>query len=229
MYSSLITRAALAALIIAGAASAQNLSAAIVGCSEVGCPVKEGNAANECTLVDETFNEVGLARIPTDVSDLAGISWVQGNSVTDVGHRDDDFPTERSLRRNFYLGTPAGFGLGSTRACAAFFHKSTAQFPGGATETAGGTCEQAMAPDCVEALLARARSLSFADGDDVCEKLEDDLKENLDRDCRDVAGFTYWRDLSVKSELDEAPPPRHCRRKTEWKIGKAEANHYSNN
>lgn len=174
-------------------------------------------ATSECKLIDETFNEIGLARIPIGNNDddngdaggqdseLAGISWVQGNSVTDAGGSDDRYPTERVLRRDWYFGTPAGFDLGArnTRACAAFFHKSTAAFPAGNTETAAGTCEKAMAPDCVSALVQRAQSLPFdADGssDDVCGALEKDILDNFDRECRDAAGSPYWRNVTVRRE-----------------------------
>ncbi|KAK7753911.1 hypothetical protein SLS62_004008 [Diatrype stigma] len=231
MHSIILLRRAapLAAALIttlgAAAASAQNASTAIVGCDEVGCPVNADTATSECKLIDETFNEIGLARIPigdgdddgddgdTDGQDaeLAGISWVQGNSVTDVGGSDDRYPTERVLRRDWYFGTPAGFDLGAqnTRACAAFFHKSMAAFPEGNTETAAGTCEQAMAPECVNALVQRAQSLQFdADdsSDDLCGALEQDILSNFDVECRDDAGSPYWRNVTVRPILGGSAP-----------------------
>ena len=221
MHATPLRRAAplAAAFIIIGAAriaQAQNFSTAIVGCDEIGCGEDEiggdDTTTTECKLIDETFNEIGLARIPLDddVEELpAGISWVQGNSVTDAGGSDERYPTERVLRRNWYFGTPAGFDLRSTtHACAAFFHKSTAEFPGGNTETAAGTCEQAMGGgDCVDALMRRARSLRYEadEEEDICETLEKNLRDNFDQECREVAGSPYWRNVTVRREFIFAP------------------------
>ena len=181
MRSSISTWVSLVALVAAGDVSAQaqsqNRSAAIVGCSEVGCPTQPGDASkHSCRVIDETFHEIGLANI-TIVGDddvqktLANLSWVQGNSITDYGF--DGRPTERSLKRSYFLGTPYGLDLQDTRACAAFFYQPPDDTPSAAPDNAPGTCDRPMNQVCMNLLMKKAQELSIKEDEDPCRKLEE--------------------------------------------------------
>ncbi|RYP40015.1 hypothetical protein DL767_001949 [Monosporascus sp. MG133] len=144
-----------------------------------------------------TFGDIGLARIPTDIEEL---SWVRGNSITD----DEG---ERIITSSFYLGTPFELDTGDTRACAAFFHQSTARFPGDHVDTAQGTCEQASVDSaCIDALVARARALRIEDGEDACERLQEDFLDNLDRECQGLAGTDRWESVRVRPIFGPGAP-----------------------
>ncbi|RYP76958.1 hypothetical protein DL770_007132 [Monosporascus sp. CRB-9-2] len=195
MRYSFLETVTLAAL--AGLSSAQELSSTIVGCADVHCPNPEDSTDNVCTLVDRTFGDIGLARVPTDIEEL---SWVRGNNITD----DEG---ERIITSSFYLGTPFELDTGDTRACAAFFHQSTARFPGDHVDTAQGTCEQAGVDSvCIDALVARARALRIEDGEDACERLQEDFLDNLDRECRGVAGTDRWESVTVRPIFGPGAP-----------------------
>ncbi|RYP48264.1 hypothetical protein DL768_005817 [Monosporascus sp. mg162] len=182
---------------LARLSSAQELSSTIVGCADVHCPNLEDSTDNVCTLVNRTFGDVGLARIPTEIEEL---SWVRGNNITD----DEG---ERIITSSFYLGTPFELDTGDTRACAAFFHQSTARFPGGHVDTAQGTCEQAGVDSaCIDALVARARALPIEDGEDACERLQEDFLNNLDRECRGLAGTDRWESVRVRPIFGPGAP-----------------------
>ncbi|RYP08680.1 hypothetical protein DL765_008703 [Monosporascus sp. GIB2] len=182
---------------LAGLSSTQELSGTILGCADVRCPNLEDSADNVCTLVDRTFSDIGLVRIPTDVEEL---SWVQGNNITD----DEG---ERRITSSFYLGTPFELNTGDTRACAAFFHESTARFPGGDVDTAQGTCEQAGVDiACIDALVARARALRVEDGEDACEKLQEEFLAKLDQECRGLAGTDRWESVRVRPIFGTGAP-----------------------
>ncbi|RYP05411.1 hypothetical protein DL764_003836 [Monosporascus ibericus] len=195
MRYSFLETVTLAAL--AGLSTAQELSSTIVGCADVHCPNPEDSTDNVCTLVDRTFGDIGLARIPTDIEEL---SWVRGNNITD----DEG---ERRITSSFYLGTPFELDTGDTRACAAFFHQSTARFPEDRADTAQGTCEQANIDSaCIDALVARARTLRIDDGEDACERLQEDFLDNLDRECRGLAGTDRWESVRVRPIFGPGAP-----------------------
>ncbi|RYP71058.1 hypothetical protein DL769_004771 [Monosporascus sp. CRB-8-3] len=195
MRYSFLETVTLAAL--AGLSSAQELSSTIVGCADVRCPNLEDSTDNVCTLVNRTFGDIGLARIPTDMAEL---SWVRGNNITD----DEG---ERRITSSFYLGAPFELDTGDTRACAAFFHQSTARFPGDHVDTAQGTCEQAGVDSaCLDALVARARALRVENGEDACEKLQEDFLDNLDRECRGLAGTDRWESVRVRPIFGPGAP-----------------------
>ncbi|RYP63338.1 hypothetical protein DL771_009323 [Monosporascus sp. 5C6A] len=144
-----------------------------------------------------TFGDIGLARIDTAIEEL---SWVRGNSITD----DEG---ERRITSSFYLGTPFGLDRGDTRACAAFFHQSTARFPGDHVDTAQGSCAQASVDSaCIDALVTRARDLRIEDGEDACEKLQEDFLGNLDRECRGLAGTDRWESVRVRPIFGPGAP-----------------------
>ena len=152
----------------------------IIGCAEVGCPILSKSSGHNCTLVDESFYEIGLARIPIrgdreTQEALSGLSWVQGNSIKDYGY--DNRPTERSLERIYYLGTPYGLELGDARACAAFFYEPPALLPRDDIDTDDPTCGRPMHTDCMDSLLERAQSLSVEQDEDPCLKLREEIRK----------------------------------------------------
>lgn len=181
---SLLTTWALPTALIAVRVYAQTHSSkqptTIMGCSEVDCPILSKNLGYNCTLVDESFYDIGLVRIPINGDHeakeaLSGLSWVQGNSIKDYGY--DNRPTERSLKKIYYLGTPYGLDLGDARACAAFFYEPPALLSWNNSDTDDLTCDRPMHTDCVESLLERAQSLSVEEDEDPCLKLEKEIQK----------------------------------------------------
>lgn len=212
-----LASAAASAAALAGLSTAQELPSAIAGCGEVGCPnPDEDSIVNVCTLQNRTFSDVGTSDFGRGIADL---TWVQGNNLNESSGGDG---TTATVTSSFYLGTPFEYDPGSVRACAAFFHRTEAQFDGGnatSIDTSRGTCDQAgVSTDCITALVARARALEVEESDDACAMLQDDFRENLDRACVDVAGGDKWKDVTVRREycsssLNEAQEARwFCRK-----------------
>ncbi len=169
-------------------------SAQIIGCADVGCPTNPGRTSASCTLVDKTFNVVGVAEIPTDSDALAGLSWVQGvEAETSDG--------KRTFEKSFYLGAKPGLDLTDTGACALFFSKVSdrVKFGDEDPEVSKGTCQQALSEGCVNAILNRAKKVNV-DGlsvGDACEALQKDFEQNVDSECGSFATTGRWSGLEA--------------------------------
>lgn len=172
----------------------QNLSSTIVGCIDVDCPIRPNTTDTQCTVIDQTFHAVGLARIPVTSKSLTGLSWTEGVAAVDaIGNR--------TYLTNFYLGTPPDTNLTGTGACAVFFGEvsKAASFHSDVKE-AQGTCQEAIGAECVNALVERATLVDVKGLGNVeaCTKLETAFKENLDPACKYIATGSNWTGLSVK-------------------------------
>lgn len=195
-------RTIIAVAATAGAAAlAQDLNQTIVGCVEVECPASSTDNANDnCTVANTgSFSSIGLTRVPTNNSALAGLSWAKGFNITDSS-------SGRSFHNSFYLGTPPEFELNSsTGACAVFLHGVSGALSFGQNETdatAEGTCGDAMGSACVDALVSRARSLvdGYSGGlsnSDACSRLQKDLEDSMDDACQPVSGGDWTSFVGV--------------------------------
>lgn len=192
--------AATAAFIAAHHVSAQSLDEIIVGCADVDCPTRAGSSSPECNLVDDTFNAIGLARIPVENDELEGLSWVQGVAVSDSDNK------QRIFHKNFYLGTPPNLDLSEVGACAVFFNAVSSRVAFGDDNDdisrTYGTCESAMSKDCVEAIIERANDLDYdgLDSNEACEKLAQEFDKNLDSECKSFAPGKSWSNITVKGK-----------------------------
>lgn len=177
------------------ASVAQDLKDTIVGCADVKCPDKENSPTPNCTVVDSNFLSIGLARVPSDIDALEGVSWVQGNSLVE---RTDDQPL---YKKNFYLGTPPDFSFNGTGACALFFGNvsGNVDFDGDDIDLSQGTCAQAMSEGCVSAMISRAEGLDYEglSSEEACEKLEKEFRDNLDSECDAYGRGGKWLNLTA--------------------------------
>ncbi|KAI0505422.1 hypothetical protein F5B22DRAFT_627720 [Xylaria bambusicola] len=190
-------------------ARAQDLKQTIVGCVDLECPASSAAPADDnCTVSDKSFSYVGLTRIPTENKDLEGkISWTKGFNVINTA---EDGRTFDSV---FYFGTTPDLDLGDTGACAVFLHGIENELSFDKVnvnvETAQGTCSDAMGPDCVNALVERAKKLfNNFEGDtptseEACSKLKDDLQKNIDDACASITKEP-WTNVSVSALSGEA-------------------------
>ncbi|CAM1509597.1 Fc.00g033360.m01.CDS01 [Cosmosporella sp. VM-42] len=188
-----IFAAVVAQAFLAERSSAQSLGKTIVGCLEVQCPTADGSVAAECKLADKTFTTIGLARIPTKVDALEGLSWVEGAVVSDLDGRN------RTFDKSFYLGTPPNLSLNGSESCALFFthfSERVNKFNNGKEDVSisQGTCDEAMSEKCVSAIVSRAEGVDL-DGlssEDACEKLQKEFEDNLDSECAPFADGSKW-------------------------------------
>lgn len=67
-----------------GLAQDLSLSQTLVGCEEVGCPLTK-RQDDTCTVSEDTFVGIGLARIAGVPESLDGISLVKGVNVSTAG------------------------------------------------------------------------------------------------------------------------------------------------
>ena len=190
------TLAAITSLLIESVHSQRNPS--IVGCLEVGCPLQDKGIDPKCTLVDKTYNVIGLASIPVTTSNLAGLTWTEGVALEDRNN-------QRNFNTNFYFGTPLDKNLTGTGACAVFFNDITNRvaFSSNITETSEGTCEEAMGSQCASALINRATNLDFKGlgTTQACAQLQKAFTENLDPGCANIATGSNWTGITVKRKL----------------------------
>ncbi|RYP55131.1 hypothetical protein DL768_000250 [Monosporascus sp. mg162] len=198
---------ALAIVLAAVTAHAQDPEKTIYGCVDVGCPASTQDAANDnCTVAGRSFPYVGITRIPTGSEALTGLTWSKGFNIT--GN------SERMLGSSYYLGTPPDLDLGNTGACAIFFHGASRSIffetDAPTDETTQGTCNDAMGSACVDALTARARNLDIgedASSEEVCARLRDDLEENMDDACAPITGGSWTNLTTVALTGNGAPEP----------------------
>lgn len=116
----------------------------------------------------------------------------------------------------FYLATPPSpdtqqiLSDSEVPACAVFFRRVNATFPGSDTSLASatGTCASAMHQGCIDALTRRASQLDVGNSSSseaVCARLQAEFEQNLDAECAQYAyGLDAWQDVSVLCK-------RHCR------------------
>ena len=191
MSQQILSSLALAVLVTAPRAAANILS-----CADVGCPITSGTTAATCTVVDRTFNAVGVVGIDSSVGSLKGLSWVKG-----VGAHNAN-STERAFDQSFYLGTPGTFDFDGTGACALFFTQVSdrVKFGDGDVTRTQGTCHDAMTDSCVSALVDRAKKVDFQglSGTAACDKLQKDFSDNLDSACASFAVGSRWTGIQAK-------------------------------
>ncbi|KAH7327217.1 hypothetical protein BKA65DRAFT_64303 [Rhexocercosporidium sp. MPI-PUGE-AT-0058] len=181
-------------LLFIGTSHGQNLNSNIVGCAVIPCPDDSaGNA--KCTVIDKTFPNVGLARIPVTSQVLTGLSWTEGVAVNETNGN-------RTFEKTFYFGTPPKANLTGTGACAIFFNQVSKKvsFASSNVEEAQGTCQDAMNAQCVTALVARAEKVDITGLGNVeaCAKLENSFKETVDSACTVFADGDKWNAIIVK-------------------------------
>jgi hypothetical protein len=169
----------------------------IVGCATLPCPTANDNTTSaNCFVVDKTFTTIGIAQISVTSNALKGLSWTEGVAVID-SKRNRIFDT------SFYLGVPPDTNLTGTGACALFLNKVSSRVifeKADTEEQAQGTCQEAMSPDCVNALIKRATDLDVSGlgSADVCKKLQTAFDENLDSVCSSFADGSKWLGLGVR-------------------------------
>ncbi len=193
MSQQILSSLALAVLVTAPRAAANILS-----CADVGCPITSGTTAATCTVVDRTFNAVGVVGIDSSVGSLKGLSWVKG-----VGAHNAN-STERAFDQSFYLGTPGTFDFDGTGACVLFFTQVSdrVKFGDGDVTRTQGTCHDAMTDSCVSALVDRAKKVDFQglSGTAACDKLQKDFSDNLDSACASFAVGSRWTGIQAKGK-----------------------------
>lgn len=177
----------------------------IVGCEAVGCPLNE-----TCTISNDTLsNGIGVAPIVFDNTSFPSLSWVKGSYI-DNSHASDNV----TYFDNFYLATPQGQSLGGddSKACALFFRRFNASFPGPIGEAAfsTGTCPDAIQQSCIDALTKRAAALDVANETDACGALQQAFESNLDSECSQYAFGAPWQDLNAQCEANKPRTNSSC-------------------
>lgn len=179
-------------------ATAPQVTAKILSCADVDCPSTSGTTAATCTVVDRTFNAVGVANIDTTIDDLKGFSWVKGVGAENLNS------TERTFDQSFYLGTPDDFDIGSTGACALFFTQTSdrVKFGDGDPRNTEGTCKDAMTDSCISAMVDRAKKVDLqgSSGKAACDKLQKDFSDNLDSACASFAQGSRWSGIKAQGK-----------------------------
>lgn len=170
----------------------------IVGCDAVGCPLNE-----TCTISNDTLSTgIGVAPIVTDNTSFPSLSWLKGSYVD-----TSQLPANAVYVDNFYLATPQGQSLGGndSKACALFFRRFNAAFPGpiGQAIDATGTCPDAIQQSCIDALTKRATDLDVAKEADACGALQQAFESNLDSECSQYAFGDSWQDLNAECEANK--------------------------
>ncbi|KAI0418224.1 hypothetical protein F5X98DRAFT_374019 [Xylaria grammica] len=189
----------------------QDLNSTIVGCIEVGCPASSAiPTSDDCAVADESFDAVGLVRVPTTQKTLNGLSWTKGVNIAEL-------PGNKTSRSVFYLGTPLDLNLKDSGACSVFLHglSPTLSFGGenGNQETANGQCADAMGSDCVNALLDRARAFvkgsdnNSISGADLCSALQDNLSKNITGACPHLSDRPWTKMSSTALTGSHSPQP----------------------
>lgn len=179
---------------------AASVGAQILSCADVECPIVPGTTFAKCTVVNKSFNAVGVARIDTDIDEFNGLSWVKAVGAEDVNS------TTREFYQSFYLGTPAESSNldGAGSACAVFFTQVSdrVRFGDGDPRGTEGTCRQALGESCVSALVDRAKAVDLdgLSGQAACDKLQREFSDNLDAACADSATGRRWTGIRVQGK-----------------------------
>ncbi|KAM0814413.1 hypothetical protein AB5N19_00203 [Seiridium cardinale] len=169
---------------------AQDLPSTIVGCAEVSCP-KTNGSDDTCTVSDETFAGIGLARIPGLPDSLGGLSLVKGVNISVSGPGPDSNGEDRQYKSVYYLGTPAALGLVTLEGCAVIFHSTVngTKFQGEDMSTEQGSCPDIITQSCIDALTQQAvRSWNSAAGTNRCDSIDNTLQANILDECDDMTG-----------------------------------------
>ncbi|RSL40114.1 hypothetical protein CEP53_013581 [Fusarium sp. AF-6] len=204
-YSRTMLKSLYLAGILYGATMAQDdLPQTIVGCDYLDCPFGDGTPRYQwanCTLADKDYTAVGFSRIPlSSDTPWPGLSWLYG--------ADQDSSVSPTFEKNFYLGAPPETDFSDVTACAIFFRNvSGAVGFQGSSRTSQGTCEDAMSKDCVAALNKQAAAVDVEglSAKDACDKVKDELLENMDPDCYSWARDRDWNNITAVRP--DAPKP----------------------
>ncbi|KAL4963714.1 uncharacterized protein BDV14DRAFT_201683 [Aspergillus stella-maris] len=177
-------------------ALAQDLSAGIVGCTDVDCP---NDGWDACTVADDTYGGIGLARIVDAPESLDGISLVKGVHIEDSqsgGSGDNGAEEGRTFNSVYFLGTPSNLDINDLFGCAVIFNDPpTSHFEhpkvNGTVDTddraATGTCPDVIQQGCIDALTEQARNVRYSDSN-ACSALQSDLRNNAPDECSDLTG-----------------------------------------
>ncbi|KAL4933188.1 uncharacterized protein BDV17DRAFT_104647 [Aspergillus undulatus] len=177
-------------------ALAQDLSAGIVGCSDVDCP---NDGFDACTVADDTYAGIGLARVADAPESLNGISLVKGVHIDDPesgGDADNGAEEGRTFKSVYYLGTPSNLDVSDLSGCAVVFNDPpTRRFQepkvNGTVDVddrlATGTCPDVIQQGCIDALTEQASNVRYTDSN-ACSSLQSDLRGNVPDECRDLTG-----------------------------------------
>ncbi|KAJ0421247.1 hypothetical protein BJY00DRAFT_300919 [Aspergillus carlsbadensis] len=189
--------------------SSSDLPDPIVGCTDVSCP---NDGWDSCTVADNTFVGVGLARIADIPSALFGLSLVKGVNISESG--DPDSSTHgadetRPYKSVYYLGTPSNLDTSALSGCAVIFndpptrHFEEPKINGSSvnvdTRAATGSCADVIEQSCIDALTRQAREVDYGSAGSnstggssgsgsPCSALERDLRENAPEECGDLTG-----------------------------------------
>jgi len=186
-------------------ATVPQTAAKILSCADVECPITSGTTAATCTVVDRTFNAVGIASLDSTVDGLKGLSWVKGVGAENINS------TERTYNQSFYLGTPNDFDFDDIGACALFFTQVSdrVKFGDGDPRSTEGTCKDAMTDSCISALVDRAKKVDLKglSGKAACDKLQKDFADNLDSACAAFAPGSRWAGIKANGKQHPACEP----------------------
>ncbi|KAL2783731.1 hypothetical protein BJX66DRAFT_317969 [Aspergillus keveii] len=188
-----------------GSSNSSNLPAPIVGCTDVSCP---NDGWDSCTVADNTFVGVGLARIPDIPSAISGLSLVKGVNISESG--DPDSSTHgadetRPYKSVYYLGAPSELDTSALSGCGVVFHdpptrhftepKVNGSSVNVDTRAATGSCPDVIAQSCIDALTRQARGLDYdragsnsTGSSSPCSALERALRDNAPEECGDLTG-----------------------------------------
>ena len=196
-----------AILLYTQTAKGQTLPSFIASCADVDCPDSDVGGGSKCTIVDKTFDSIGLASIPTTSQKLSGLTWTQGVNTKDTWTKGADGKDQgqRAIEKAFYLGTPPDKNLTDVGACAVFFNelKDDVDFSTVQNGISKGTCQDALTTECVDALTKRALEvdLSGLANGDACKKLQTAFTDNMDVACISKTQTGKWREVTVTCEF----------------------------
>ncbi|KAL4973672.1 hypothetical protein BDW66DRAFT_153624 [Aspergillus desertorum] len=178
-------------------ALAQDLMADIVGCTDLDCP-NEG--WDSCTVADETYAGVGLARVSGISDSLDGVSLVKAVHIEDPesggNAGGDGSEASRSFKSVYYLGTPSNLDLAELNGCAVVFndpptgHFDVPKLKASITvdtRTSYGTCPDLIQQGCIESLTRQASEVRDT-GSNACSALASSLRDNPPDECSDMTG-----------------------------------------
>ncbi|KAK0616580.1 hypothetical protein B0T14DRAFT_249776 [Immersiella caudata] len=167
------------------------LGRTIQSCADVQCPTKGTTTTVSCTLTNETYTNVGVAKIP----DTSGLSWVQAIVGKDL--------ETRHFIKDFFLASN-NLNVTDGGACALFFTKVSdrVKWVEGTlpVDVSQGTCAQAMSESCVRKLVERAKGVDLRGlaGEQACGKLQTEFKANLDGECAGAVAGTRWMGVEAR-------------------------------
>ncbi|KAL2788313.1 hypothetical protein BJX66DRAFT_352804 [Aspergillus keveii] len=165
-------------------AQAQDLSAGIIGCADLSCPIGD---TYKCHLGSTTYTNVGLSRIPDIPSALKGLSLLKAVHVANPESLDVnvDVPDNQTAYRSaYYIATPEDIDPADLSGCTVLFNDPPSKKFNGEIESAVGTCNDVIEKSCIEVLRSRVEE-TFSDGGQ-CSDLETELGDI--NECADFAG-----------------------------------------